>query len=93
MSVKTSGLLNKRIMSERKTVLVVGAGASNEVNIPIGKDLTKYIAKYLNIRQGEVKREGHQGRSRVYHLAYLIGSTNERYKQKFVRNVLCTEMP
>ena len=59
MSVKTSGLLNKRIMSERKTVLVVGAGASNEVNIPIGKDLTKYIAKYLNIRQGDVFSRRH----------------------------------
>ena len=37
-------------MSNPRLVLVVGAGASNEVKLPLGSDLKTQIANYLNIK-------------------------------------------
>ena len=35
---------------ERKTVFVIGAGASSEVNLPTGYELKEKISKLLDIR-------------------------------------------
>jgi hypothetical protein len=37
-------------LTEKSLVLVVGAGASKEVNLPVGAELKKQIAKVLNIQ-------------------------------------------
>lgn len=37
-------------MFERPTVFIVGAGASKEIGLPLGSDLTKAIAEKLNVR-------------------------------------------
>lgn len=37
-------------MFKSRTLFVIGAGASKEVGMPIGTDLTKLIAKSLDIR-------------------------------------------
>ncbi len=37
-------------ITEKSLVLVVGAGASNEVNLPVGSELKKQIAKVLDIQ-------------------------------------------
>src|SRR5208283_2204305 len=38
-------------MFEKKTVMVVGAGASAEVNLPVGKGLKEGIARLLRFEQ------------------------------------------
>lgn len=43
-------------MSEKKTVLVVGAGASREVNLPTGLELTHHIAEKTNFRRSRDRR-------------------------------------
>jgi len=36
--------------SDRKTVFIIGAGASKEAGLPVGSDLKKVIARALDIR-------------------------------------------
>jgi hypothetical protein len=43
----------------KKTVFVVGAGASKEVNLPTGLELRAVIADFLNIRFADFGNQTH----------------------------------
>ena len=43
-------------LTEKSLVLVVGAGASKEVNLPVGAELKTQIAKVLNIQYEHFKK-------------------------------------
>ena len=44
-------------LTEKSLVLVIGAGASKEVNLPVGAELKTQIAKVLNIRHEILRKE------------------------------------
>src|SRR5437899_8342055 len=58
--------------STPKTVLIVGAGASQEVGLPIGSELKKLIATALDIR---VERGGYQLTSGNHHIYEALRQT------------------
>jgi hypothetical protein len=68
-------------MFKRKTLFVLGAGASAEVNLPVGAQLSKIIGRMLDIR---------------YENRIPIGSGDfelyEQFKMAFPRRIASTRM-
>lgn len=51
--LRRQGLLRSKLVRNQKTVLVLGAGASKEFGLPLGRDLKGVLAQDLNILFGE----------------------------------------
>lgn len=50
----------------KKTVMVIGAGASSEVNLPLGSELTNHISNLLNFEWQAFHNEVDSGDNRIF---------------------------
>lgn len=71
-------------MFDSQTLFILGAGASNEVGLPIGLGLTKKIADLINfsVERGGVSR----GDERIYDALRTLGSEDQWANNAFIKS-------